>query len=107
MPSTYYLANKAGSKFGSGMMPQHHITVRVLDGGKWSGDIAIDPAHVAEYTARKSVTKVKVKSDIVGWPKAEFKLPSSSGGFSPKVIIIERKESVGFDFMFVEDAGLR
>jgi hypothetical protein len=101
----YYFANKAGARFGAGMMQEHHITVEVLDGGRWSGKIDVAPNHVVQYAVRKGVTKIKVKSDVVGWPKAEFKLPAALPTYSPKVIVTEHKNKVGFDFAYVEDIG--
>ena len=101
----YYFANKAGSKFGEGMMQEHRITVQVMDGGKWSGKIEIEPNHVYEYVVSKGVTKIKVKSDVMGWPTSEFKLPTAVPTYTPKVIVTEHKNKVGFDFMYVEDVG--
>lgn len=101
----YYFANKAGARFGVGMMQEHHITVEVLDGGRWSGKIAVPPNQVVPYVVNKSAMKIKVKSDVVGWPKAEFKLSATVPTYSPKVIVTEHTNKVGFDFAYVEDVG--
>jgi len=87
------------------MMQEHNITVDVYDGGKWSGKISIGPNEVFQYNVRKGATKIKVKSDVVGWPSAELRLPAADPTFSPKVIIMEHKNKVAFDFSYVEDVG--
>jgi hypothetical protein len=102
----YYFIDIAGTRFSTkGYFSEHKIKLRIKEGGKWGSTVEIGPGERYAYAVTKGVSEIEIKSDIVGWPKAEVKLPATVPTYSPEIIVTEHENKVGFDFACVEDVG--
>jgi hypothetical protein len=106
---TYRFYNEAGANFRQGLAsrgglaPEHTITLRIKDGSTYGEQIIIRPGMSHAYNVDKGVTKIWVKSNIKGWPEAEFKMPAPNPkAFSVNVQLIESPKKMGFDFFYYE-----
>jgi len=94
----YHFVNKAGTRFGgSGYYDSHTMTLRIKDGGKWSGSITVAPGERYDYAVRKGVSDIEVKSDVVGWPKYRLGLATANPTNHLFVNIVESPKRLAFD----------
>lgn len=94
----YHFVNLAGTRFGAGAFREHLVTLQVKDGGKWSDKVKIPPGERYDYTVKKGVSKIRVKSDVVGWPASEFDMASANPHYHLFVNIKESTNQMKFTY---------
>jgi hypothetical protein len=95
----YHFVNHAGTRFATkGYYPEHNITLKIKDGGKWGKSVEIGPGERYDYAVKKGVSEIEIKSDVVGWPKYRFAVASANPHYHVFVYVKESAHSLAFTY---------